>query len=88
MRPDQEIAERFMGPGTKRFVHRWGWVIQLSSSLGALVIGVAVFFGLVHGHWVVAIVTSLFCWAAAWLGFTQALTTRARRGLDYPNEMQ
>lgn len=87
MRPDIQLAERFMGPATKRLFHRWGWVPQLVSSVFFLVLGFAGFFDLLPINWVVAILIPVFAWAAAWLTFTQALRTRARRSIDYPNDM-
>lgn len=87
MRPDIEFAERFMGPNMRRFFHRWGWVVQMAASAFFLAFGFGALFELLPVNVVAAVLVPLFSWVATWLTFTQARRTRARRSIDYPNDM-
>jgi hypothetical protein len=87
MRPDIEFAERFMRPATRRLFHRWGWVSQIAASAFFLAFGVGAFFELLPVDMVAAVLVPLFSWVTTWLTFTQAMRTRARRSIDYPNDM-
>jgi len=87
MRPDIDLAERFMGPAARRFFHRWGWVVQLAGSTFFLAFGFGALFELLEVNIVAAVLVPVFSWVATWLTFTQAMRTRARRSIDYPEDM-
>ena len=58
------------------------------SSFGLLLaFGLGAFFELLPVNMVAAVLVPLFSWVATWLTFTQAMRTRARRSIDYPNDM-
>ena len=63
-----------------------GWVVQMIGSGFFLAFGFGALFELLPVNVVAAILVPLFSWVATWLTFTQALRTRARLSIDYPED--
>ncbi|MFF2051848.1 hypothetical protein ACFVU2_09635 [Leifsonia sp. NPDC058194] len=60
---------------------------QLAGSVFFVAFGVGTYVELISVNVIAAIPVPHFAWAAAWLTFTRALRTRARRRIDHPNDM-